>query len=154
MLAAYHRLRRASEQRSRGMGDHSAEVIGERVRFYRTASRRTKTVVAGLTGITPEYLYQIERGQKVPTVAVLTRLAEVLRVSVGELLGNSTAREPQRVKVAASGAIYQALTNPIPVDDTVPDLSGLRRRVLDAWETWQTSPNRYSQLTSATSTYY
>jgi Helix-turn-helix domain len=44
-------------------------------------------VIAGLAGITPDYLYQIERGQKVPTVAVLTQLADVLRVSVGELLG-------------------------------------------------------------------
>jgi transcriptional regulator with XRE-family HTH domain len=49
--------------------------------------------VAGLAGITPDYLYQIERGQKVPTVAVLTQLAEVLRVSVGELLGGRPERD-------------------------------------------------------------
>ncbi len=67
------------------MGEDLARSIGERVRFYRTAARRTKAVVAGLTGITPDYLYQIERGQKVPTVAVLTQLADVLGVSAGEL---------------------------------------------------------------------
>jgi transcriptional regulator with XRE-family HTH domain len=75
------------------MGEHLARMIGERVRFHRTASRRTKAVVAGLTGITPDYLYQIERGQKVPTVAILTQLAEVLRVSVGELLGDRPERD-------------------------------------------------------------
>jgi transcriptional regulator with XRE-family HTH domain len=132
------------------MGDHLAEMIGERVRFYRTASRRTKAVVAGLAGITPDYLYQIERGQKVPTVAVLTQLAEVLRVSVGELLGGGALeREPQRVKAAAGEAIYRALTNAVSADDGgTPDLSRLRRSVLNAWETWQTSPRRYSQLTA------
>jgi transcriptional regulator with XRE-family HTH domain len=127
------------------MGDYLAETIGQRVRFYRTASRRTKAVVAGLAGITPDYLYQIERGQKVPTVAVLTRLAEVLRVPVGELLGGPK-REPQRVKAAAGEAIYQALTTISANDDKSPDLPQLRRRVRNAWETWQSSPRRYSQL--------
>jgi len=134
------------------MGDHLAEMIGQRVRFYRTASRRTKAVVAGLAGITPDYLYQIERGQKVPTVAVLTRLAEVLRVPVGELLGGPE-REQQRVKAAAGEAIYQVLTNAISAnDDKSPDLPQLRRRVRSAWETWQSSPRRYSELAACVPT--
>lgn len=128
------------------MGDHLAQMIGERVWLCRTASRRTKAVVAGLAGITPDYLYQIERGQKVPTVAVLTQLADVLKVSVGELL-DTGEREPQRLRAAAGVAIYQALTNAISANDgEPPDLSRLRRRVLNAWQTWQTSPRRYSQL--------
>src|SRR5262249_24968608 len=99
-----------------------------------------------LAGITPDYLYQIERGQKVPTVAVLTQLADVLRVSVGELLGTGE-REPQRVKTVAGEAIYQAMINAISANDgKLPDLSKLRHRVVHAWETWQTSPRRYSQL--------
>jgi transcriptional regulator with XRE-family HTH domain len=131
------------------MGDHLAEMIGERVRFYRTASRRTKAVVAGLAGITPDYLYQIERDQKVPTIAVLTQLAEVLRVPVGELLGGEPEREPQRGKAAAGEAIYQALTNALSANDGgPPDLPKLRRRVLNAWEAWQSSPRRYSHLTA------
>lgn len=130
------------------MGDYLAEMIGERVRFYRTASRRTKAVVAGLTGITPDYLYQIERGQKTPTVGVLTQLAEVLGVSAGELLGDSPAREPQRTKASAGEAIYRALINPMPANGAALDVAELRRRVLDAWQTWQTSPRRYSQLTT------
>jgi transcriptional regulator with XRE-family HTH domain len=115
-----------------GMGDHLAQMIGERLRFYRTASRRTKAVVAGLAGITPEYLYQIERGQKVPTVAVLTQLADVLRISVGELLGGRPARETRQVKAVAGEAIYRALTSPIATDDEPPDLPKLRHGVNDA----------------------
>lgn len=130
------------------MGEDVARSIGERVRFYRTAARRTKAVVAGLAGITPDYLYQIERGQKVPTVAVLTQLADVLGVSAGELLGGQPTRDIARVKSAAGDAIYQALTSPIPACEDPPELPILRRRVHDAWATWQTSPRRYSQLTT------
>jgi transcriptional regulator with XRE-family HTH domain len=41
------------------------------VRAHRTAGRRKQTVVAGLTGITADYLYEIERGMKLPTITVL-----------------------------------------------------------------------------------
>lgn len=130
------------------MNDHLARGIGERVRLYRTASRRTKAVVAGLTGITPDYLYQIERGQKVPTVGVLTQLAKVLGVSVGELLGDRPDRRQAAVKTAAGDAIYRALTAPIPATGEPLALPTLRQRIRDAWDTWQTSPHRYSKLTA------
>ena len=53
------------------------------------------------------------------------------------------------MKAAAGEAIYQALTNTISAHDSEPpNLSRLRHRVLNAWETWQTSPRRYSQLTA------
>lgn len=61
-------------------------TIGERVRLRCLASRLPKTVIAGLAGISPDYLYQIERGLKLPTVTVLMQLAEVLDVSADELL--------------------------------------------------------------------
>lgn len=72
------------------MDEQLARAIGERVRARRTAGRRKKTVVAGLAGITADYLYQIERGMKLPTVAVLTKLAGVLGVSVAEFAGPGT----------------------------------------------------------------
>jgi len=129
------------------MGDHHlAQMIGERVQFYRTASRRTKAVVAGLAGITPDYLCQIERGQKIPTVSLLTQLAVVLRVSIGDLVGGQPERETKHAKAAASDALYRALTSPIATNDEPPNLRRLRRDVHEAWRTWQTSPYRYSQL--------
>jgi transcriptional regulator with XRE-family HTH domain len=129
------------------MSDQLAQTIGKRVQFYRTASKRTKTVVAGLTGITPDYLYQIERGQTVPTLAVLTQLADVLRVPVADLLGDQPAPETRQVGVEAAAAIYRALTDAILVSHEPRELPILRRRVNAAWHTWQTSPSRYSQIT-------
>jgi transcriptional regulator with XRE-family HTH domain len=44
------------------MDEQLAVTIGERVRLRCLASRLPKTVIAGLAGISPDYLYQIERG--------------------------------------------------------------------------------------------
>ncbi|GAB3001127.1 MULTISPECIES: helix-turn-helix domain-containing protein [Amycolatopsis] len=130
------------------MSDHLAHVVGERIRFYRTTARRTKAVVAGLAGITPDYLYQIERGQKVPTLAVLAELATVLHVDLGELLGVVPPPPRQHTDSAAADALYRALVSPAT---PVPGFRGndeVRRAVLDAWRTWQTSPHRYTALTA------
>ncbi|SFQ82257.1 helix-turn-helix domain-containing protein [Amycolatopsis rubida] len=130
------------------MSDHLAQVVGERIRFYRTAVRRTKAVVAGLAGITPDYLYQIERGQKVPTLAVLAELATVLHVDLAELL--SAAPTPPRLRAdsVAADALYRALVNPATPLPSPRGCDSVRRAVLDAWRTWQTSPRRYTALTA------
>ncbi|MGH3821711.1 MAG: helix-turn-helix domain-containing protein [Pseudonocardiaceae bacterium] len=128
------------------MDEQLARAIGERVRARRTAGRRKKTVVAGLAGITADYLYQIERGMKLPTVAVLTKLAEVLGVSVAELLGQELPRSNQPPNTTTGKALYCALVNPMLMTSEVPLATEVHARVARAWRTWQTSPQRYSQL--------
>lgn len=128
------------------MDERLAHAIGARVRSVRAANRQTRVVVAGLTGITADYLYQIERGKKLPTIPVLTQLADVLKVPVSQLLAEESAdterHEPQPDR---GTALYRALTQPsIPRDPLpVPDL---HRQVRAAWRTWQTSPHRYTEL--------
>lgn len=129
------------------MDGQLARAIGGRVRFHRTAGRRKQTVVAGLAGITADYLYQIERGIKLPTVAVLARLAEVLGVSVAELIGQEPAAALRSSKTAAGEALYRALTSPLPITSEPPSVTEVHERVAQAWRCWQTSPQRYSQLT-------
>lgn len=129
------------------MDEQLTRAIGERVRARRTAGRRKKTVVAGLAGITADYLYQIERGMKLPTVAVLAKLAEVLGVSVAELLGQEPPTSNRPSNTTAGEAIYRALTSPMLATSEPPSVAELRERVERAWRTWQTSPQRYSQLT-------
>ncbi|MGH3696613.1 MAG: helix-turn-helix domain-containing protein [Pseudonocardiaceae bacterium] len=127
------------------MDEQLARAIGERVRVRRTAGRRKKTVVAGLAGITADYLYQIERGTKLPTVAVLMKLAGVLGVPVAELLDHETmvGRPANR---AIGEAIYCALVNPTLTTSEPSLVAEVHDRVAQAWRTWQTSPQRYSQL--------
>ncbi len=108
--------------------------------------RRKQTVVAGPTGITADYLYQIERGMKLPTFTVLARLAEVLGVSVAELLDQEPAASGRTSPTAAGDALYRALTSPVSATSEPPSVAEVHTRVARAWRTWQTSPQRYSQL--------
>ncbi|SFW74730.1 Helix-turn-helix domain-containing protein [Amycolatopsis australiensis] len=118
------------------------------MRFYRTAAHQTKTVVAGLTGITPDYLYQIERGQKLPTIAVLAQLADVLSVKPGDLLDGQLATRPSRANSITADAIYRAMTTPQRQAASPAAVPELKTQVQAAWHAWQTSPHRYSELTT------
>jgi transcriptional regulator with XRE-family HTH domain len=125
----------------------SADIpIGERVRFYRQAGGKTQAVVAGLAGVTEDYLSQIERGLKTPSTALLHRLARVLGVPTSVLFGESSA-EPTTPGHPLSAAIHAALAAGGKTADAgaAPDLPGLRARVNTAWQSWQNAPHRYSQ---------
>lgn len=127
------------------MDTQLARRIGQRVRFYRAASHLTKVVVAGLSGITEDYLYQIERGLKLPTIPVLMALADALGVTVNDLLHGADDRPGQPTQPASGDDLHRALTVP-QVPDSPADLDHLGQQVRAAWSTWQTSPTRYSEL--------
>ncbi len=102
--------------------------------------------MAGLAGITPDYLYQIERGKKLPAVPVFVELARVLGVSVAHLLAEPPVRPPGRPAAAVAGLeLHRALTQPADSCEP-PPVPELHQRVRSAWQVWQTSPHRYSQL--------
>lgn len=127
------------------MDNDLAKALGERVRFARQANHQTQAVVAGLSGITADYLYQIERGKKMPAVPVLVHLAEVLRVPVAELLGEKLPSKRTSPLLEAGDALHRAMTRPSADRDAVTT-ADLRGEVAAAWRTWQNSPQRYSKL--------
>ncbi|MER7042254.1 helix-turn-helix domain-containing protein [Streptomyces microflavus] len=117
--------------------------VGERIRDRRRRTGRTQAVLAGLCGITTDYLSQIERGLKTPSGDVLARLAAELQVPVGTLLGDT---EPERPPATASGSsrVVQALLQRRGVRNPTP-AGELRARVEHAWKVWQTSPRRFTE---------
>src|SRR5437870_13725029 len=122
------------------MDEQLARVIGARVRATRVASRRTQVVVAGLTGITTNYLHQIEHGKKLPTIPVLTQLAEVLNVPLSRLLDQPPSRGDVQPSATNTGAaLYRALTQPVGPNEP-PSVPELHDRVRSAWRIWQGSP--------------
>ena len=128
------------------MDDQLAQVIGMRLQAARAANRKTRVVVAGLTGITSDYLYQIECGKKLPTLTVLTRLAAVLNVPPSRLLDESQARAGDRTSMTETGtALYRALTQPVAPYEP-PPVAELHDHIRSAWRIWQTSPYRYSKV--------
>ncbi|MFI6713583.1 helix-turn-helix domain-containing protein [Nonomuraea sp. NPDC050478] len=119
--------------------------VGERIRFWREKRQRTQAAVAGLCGITEEYLSQIERGLKVPSLQVLYGLALELSVPVAALLGDGRDESPSENAYVADSVVtaligYGPKTHTEPV--TAPEL---RERVESAWRIWQTSPKRFTE---------
>lgn len=51
--------------------------IGERLRFYRQGRGKTQAVIAGLAGVSEDYVSQIERGAKTPTIGLLHKFARI-----------------------------------------------------------------------------
>jgi transcriptional regulator with XRE-family HTH domain len=123
----------------------SPEVrIGERLRFYRQARGKTQAVVAGLAGVTEDYLSQIERGLKTPTVSLLHRFSKILGVRVSELLGESATENDEAV-YPVGYAVQRALMSYSARIDGEVDLVDLRGRVDAAWSIWQGSQHRYTE---------
>ncbi|GAB3989904.1 helix-turn-helix transcriptional regulator [Actinoallomurus acanthiterrae] len=117
--------------------------IGERLRFYRQGRGKTQAAVAGLAGVTEDYLSQIERGLKTPTITLLHQFARILGVRVAVLLGEPEFEQNGTVHPVAS-KINRAMMSYGSTGEPV-DLAELRGRVDAAWEIWQTSPNRYTE---------
>ncbi|MYU22861.1 helix-turn-helix transcriptional regulator [Streptomyces sp. SID8352] len=117
--------------------------IGDRIRHYRGGRRQD--AVAGLIGITPDYLSQIERGLKVPSLPILYALARELGVPAAALLSEQPPAEADDVDTAEA-AVGRALLGYGPARSAQPVRSGeLRDRVEAAWCTWQTAGDRFSR---------
>lgn len=118
--------------------------IGARIRYHRNRRRKTQPVVAGLAGITTDYLSQIERGRKTPSAQVLRLLASALEVPAGTLLGDATPATVTTNSPATGGeGLAMALMS---VGAAPVDLEDLGYRVRGAWATWNSSGHRFSRL--------
>lgn len=70
----------------RGVGDPL--TVGERIAYYRARRGLTQIELANLVGRGPDWLGKVERGERrLRNVDVLAELARVLRVPLGDLLG-------------------------------------------------------------------
>ncbi|MFI0820539.1 helix-turn-helix domain-containing protein [Streptomyces sp. NPDC021098] len=118
--------------------------IGDRIRRFR--GERRQDVVAGLVGISPDYLSQIERGLKVPSLPILSAIAQELRVPVAALLPDTPAHSSASPDTTEP-AIVQALMGYGPsrsAPATAP--ASLRERVEGAWRAWQSSKARFTDM--------
>ncbi|MFJ6668986.1 helix-turn-helix domain-containing protein [Streptomyces sp. NPDC091383] len=117
--------------------------IGDRIRHYRGGRRQD--AVAGLVGISPDYLSQIERGLKVPSLPILYALARELGVPASALLSEQAPTEEASMDTAEA-AVGRALLGYGPARSSGPvGAAGLRDRVEAAWTSWQTAGDRFTQ---------
>ncbi|MFF4748863.1 helix-turn-helix domain-containing protein [Streptomyces sp. NPDC002514] len=129
------------------MVDSPKLPIGARIRYYRRKNgNRSQAAIAGLCGITERYLSLIETGKKTPSPDVLVRLAAELDVPVAALLSDEP---PRRGSVSLSTApdIARALMGHGAARvGSAATPADLRDRVEEAWRTWQTSEERFSDV--------
>jgi transcriptional regulator with XRE-family HTH domain len=121
-------------------------LIGQRIREQREAQGRTQAVVAGLCGITEDYLSRIERGLKTPTLPVLMGIARELGVTAAVLLGEPPTPAAATAASLVDRHVARALLGHSDVQDRPlrsPDQ--LREAVQSLWSTWETSGERFSE---------
>lgn len=118
--------------------------IGDRIRHYR--GERRQDVVAGLVGISPDYLSQIERGLKIPSLPILYAIAQELGVPTVALIADTPA--PSRVPPdTTESSIVESLMGYGPPRSTPTAApSALRERVESAWRAWQSSKSRFTDM--------
>jgi transcriptional regulator with XRE-family HTH domain len=122
--------------------------VGERIAIYRRRRGLSQLALANMIGRSEAWLSQVERGiRHVDRVSVLIRLAQVLKVTVEDLIGQPLSLAPNGgIEFRAVPALRAALTDYelIPAtfgvatgDGPTRDLPSLRRNVDQANRLYQ-----------------
>jgi len=126
---------------------------GQLIRLYRIDRKKSTVNVATLAGITGRYLEMIEAGTKTPSLPVLRSIAKVLGVRTSALLGEAPSEDhqgpvnPRLAEVERALYTYRSISLTSRGGD-VPELSDISDRLRSAWESWLTSPNKYTDTLS------
>lgn len=75
-----------------------AKLCGTSLKRIRTKRGLTQERVAELTGISTNFVSELERGLKAPRLVVIVRLSEALDVSVQELLADFTEEKARNLR--------------------------------------------------------
>lgn len=86
------------------MNRPEAEIFGKRLREYRTAKGLSQAALAAAvegTGgrLTSNYVSDLERGLKAPTLTMVLKLSRALDVSVAELLVDFTPAAVRKMRL-------------------------------------------------------
>lgn len=62
------------------------DTIGKNIRMYRTIAQLRQEDLAAKTGLTPNYIGMIERGEKIPSLETFITIANALETTTDRLL--------------------------------------------------------------------
>ena len=83
-------------------------LLGKRISEIRKGQHLSQEQLAERAGISAQYVSNIERGKENPTLDLLLRLTEALRVSLGQMCDLETVEDMNQRKMRSSiGAILK-----------------------------------------------
>jgi transcriptional regulator with XRE-family HTH domain len=85
-------IRRGRPKGSTTFESAPARAFGDAVRAARTADGVAQEALAHLAGIERSHLGKIERGEHMPTLALMLKIAQALNRTAGELVLDTEAR--------------------------------------------------------------
>jgi transcriptional regulator with XRE-family HTH domain len=122
-----------SQDRGRDHDSRFASALGRTIKVVRTDREMGRKDLAERVGISYSYLTEIENGNKPPSNSVLTVIADVLGLTLGELI--ATAED--RMASQAQGTTFEPPSSDVWWEEgrgeSVAPPSSRRRRALQNW---------------------
>ena len=75
-------------------------LLGARIKQIRKSRRLSQEVLAERAGISAQYVSNIERGRENPTLDLLFRLADALKVSLADMCDYESMEDRRKVRAA------------------------------------------------------
>ena len=114
-------------------------AIGENIRNFRKKNDLTQEALADRLGVSYQSISRWENGTTYPDLELLPAIAEVLVVTVDELLGMPQIEKEKRAVVAFDELRRECIKTDYDADKIVDLLRDIRRNYLDskfAWRPW------------------
>ena len=112
-------------------------TIGENIRNFRKKNDLTQEEFAERLGVTYQSVSRWENGATYPDLELLPAIAEVLSVTVDELLGMPQAEKEKRAAEAFDELRRECMKRDYDADRIVTLLRDIRRNYLDSKSTWR-----------------
>lgn len=64
------------------MANSTNNIIKYKIKYYRTKLKLTQEKLGELSGVSPDYISELERGKKLPSIKRLDMIAKALNVDI------------------------------------------------------------------------
>ena len=112
-------------------------TIGENIRNFRKKNDLTQEALADRLGVTYQSISRWENGTTYPDLELIPAIAEVLAVTVDELLGMPQIEKEKRAIEAFDELRRECIKRDYNADKIVSLLRDIRRNFLDSGSAWR-----------------
>ena len=75
------------------MTNSTIELLIKNIKYFRTQKNFTQEKLSEISGISKDYLSEIERGKKTPSIKRLIKIAEALDIDIDQINVKATTEE-------------------------------------------------------------